>query len=73
MKKNKIITTFLLLFFQIILFAQTKSQEFNTFKAKYNSEEFNYIEKEKPLPKEYQPNEFSEFIGKIFIVYWHFF
>lgn len=65
MKKNKIITTFLLLFFQIILFAQTKSQEFNTFKAKYNSEEFNYIEKEKPLPKEYQPNEFSEFIGKI--------
>ena len=68
MKKNKIITTFLLLFFQIILFAQTKSQEFNTFKAKYNSEEFNYIEKEKPLPKEYQPNEFSEFIGKIFNV-----
>lgn len=51
MKKNKIITTFLLLFFQIILFAQTKSQEFNTFKAKYNSEEFNYIEKEKPLQK----------------------
>ena len=71
MKKYKLIFTPFLFFIQLIVFAQSKTEEFKAFKAKYSSKEFDYTEeikkvKPKEIPPEtYEPNAFTKFLAKV--------
>jgi hypothetical protein len=48
MRKSKLFFLFLLFFTQLIVFAQSKEEEFRTFKSKYSSKDFQYDEIQKP-------------------------
>ncbi len=71
MRKSKLLFTILFFIFQFIVYAQSKTEEFNAFKAKYSSKEFDYAEKiEKQIPKElpketYETNAFSRFLLRL--------
>ena len=71
MKKNKLISTTFLFLIQIAVFAQSKTEEFKAFKAKYSSKEFDYSEeinkvKPKEIPPEtYEPNGFLNFLRNL--------
>ncbi len=71
MKKYKLIFTPFLFFIQLIVFAQSKTEEFKAFKAKYSSKEFDYTEeikkvKPKEIPPEtYEPNAFTKFLANV--------
>ena len=71
MKKNKLISTTFLFLIQIVVFAQSKTEEFKAFKAKYSSKEFDYVEeinkvKPKEIPPEtYEGNGFLNFLRNL--------
>ena len=71
MKKHKVISTTFLFLIQITVFAQSKTEEFKAFKAKYSSKEFDYVEeinkvKPKEIPPEtYEPNGFLNFLRNL--------
>ena len=71
MKENKLISTTFLFLIQITVFAQSKTEEFKTFKAKYSSKEFDYVEeinkvKPKEIPPEtYEGNGFLNFLRNL--------
>ena len=71
MKKHKVISTTFLFLIQIVVFAQSKTEEFKTFKAKYSSKEFDYVEeinkvKPKEIPPEtYEGNGFLNFLRNL--------
>ncbi|MEG0695848.1 hypothetical protein [Algoriella sp.] len=71
MKENKLISTTFLFLIQITVFAQSKTEEFKAFKAKYSSKEFDYVEeinkvKPKEIPPEtYEPNGFLNFLRNL--------
>ena len=71
MKENKLISTTFLFLIQITVFAQSKTEEFKAFKAKYSSKEFDYVEeinkvKPKEIPPEtYESNEFLNFLRNL--------
>ncbi|WP_334125904.1 hypothetical protein [Empedobacter brevis] len=64
MKKHKLLYTFLFLLFHFFAFAQTKTEEFNAFKEKYSSKEFDYTALPKPK-KEVDPVFLSKLIEGI--------
>ena len=71
MKKHKVISTTFLFLIQIVVFAQSKTEEFKAFKAKYSSKEFDYVEeinkvKPKEIPPEtYEGNGFLNFLRNL--------
>lgn len=66
MKRYRLFFSFLFFSNQFILFAQSKSEEFNQFKEKYSSKEFDYTIQE---PKKVEPGFFSKlFLGIVEIL-----
>ncbi len=62
---NKRLALGLFLVNSLVVFAQTKTEEFKAFKEKYSSKAFDYTEEPPKEIKEIEPSAFSEFLMKI--------